>query len=141
MSSSYNPGGTLGFIRQHRLTASVFTLAVCRPARCRLWSRLVETRRGHPLRYTVRACSMVGLGGLPASYRRRALSFGPLALGNLRIYTADQSLPGRIAGRYRAHEVIAIVNAGATPVLSLPRSEWRTVGLLYDPSKVRDDGA
>ena len=36
--------------------------------------------------------------------------------------------------------MIAIVNAGAAPVLSLPRSEWETVGLLYDPSKFRNDG-
>lgn len=83
---------------------------------------------------------MVGSGGLSANYRRRALIFGPLALGNLRTYTADQSLPGQGAGRYGAYEVIAIVNAGATLVLSLPRSEWRTVGLLYDPRKFRDDG-
>jgi hypothetical protein len=91
---------------------------------------------------TVRSCSMVGSGGLPADYRRRALVFGPLALGDLRTYTAQQpGLPGTLGFRYGAFEVIAIVNAGADPVLSLPRSEWSTVGLLYDPNKFRDDGA
>lgn len=84
---------------------------------------------------------MVGSGGLAAGYRRRALILGPLALGNLRTYTARQPLPGEVDGRYGAYEVIAIVNAGTAPVLSLPRSEWSTVGLLYDPSKFRDDGA
>lgn len=91
---------------------------------------------------TVRTCSMVGSGGLSADYRQRALVFGPLALGNLRTYTAQQpGLPGTLDGRYGAFEVIAIVNAGADPVLSLPRLEWSTVGLLYDPNKFRDDGA
>lgn len=85
---------------------------------------------------------MVGSGGLAAGYRRHALVFGPLALGDLRTYTATQpSLPGTLDGRYGAFEVIAIVNAGAEPVLSLPRFEWSTVGLLYDPSKFRSDGA
>lgn len=84
---------------------------------------------------------MVGAGGLAADYRRRALILGPLALGNLRTYTADQPLPGELDRRYGAYEVIAIVNAAAAPTLSLPRSEWPTVGLLYDPSKFRDDGA
>jgi hypothetical protein len=84
---------------------------------------------------------MVGFGGLAADYRRRALVFGPLALGNLRSYTARQPLPGSISGRFGAYEVIAIVSAGADPVLSLPRSEWSTVGLIYDPRKFRDDGA
>jgi hypothetical protein len=37
--------------------------------------------------------------------------------------------------------VIAIVTAGGQPTRSLPRSEWATVGLLYDPSKFRSDGA
>jgi hypothetical protein len=90
---------------------------------------------------TVRTCSMVGSGGLAADYRRRALVFGPLALGNLRTYTARQPLPGTVGGRSGAYEVIAIVSAGAEPVISLPRSEWSTVGLLYDPNKFRDDGA
>jgi hypothetical protein len=84
---------------------------------------------------------MVGFGGLAAGYRRRALVLGPLALGNLRTYTPTQALPGTLNGRYGAYEVIAIVSAGATPVLSLPRSEWATVGLLYDPDKFRSDGA
>ena len=87
----------------------------------------------------MRACS-VGFGGLTANYRRSA-QLRTWALGNLRTSTANQSLPGEIAGRYGAHEVIAIVNAGTTPVLSLPRPEWRTVGLLYDPRKFRNDGA
>jgi hypothetical protein len=84
---------------------------------------------------------MVGSGGLQAGFRRRALILGPLALGNLRTYTSRQPLPGKVDGRYGAYEVIAIVKAGAAPVLSLPRSEWSTVGLLYDPGKFRDDGA
>jgi hypothetical protein len=89
---------------------------------------------------TVRTCSMVGSGGLAAGYRRRALVFGPLALANLRTVTGGEPLPGRAEGRYAAYEVIAIVNAGANPMLSVPRSEWPTVGLLYDPNKFRDDG-
>jgi len=60
---------------------------------------------------------MVGFGGLAADYRRRALVLGPLALGNLRTYTPTQALPGTLNGRYGAYEVIAIVSAGATPVL------------------------
>jgi hypothetical protein len=90
---------------------------------------------------TVRTCSMVGSGGLASGYRRRALVFGPLALGDLRAYTGEQPLPGTLDGRHGAFEVIAIVNAGTDPVLSLPRSEWSTVGLLYDPNKFRSDGA
>jgi hypothetical protein len=89
----------------------------------------------------VRSCSMVGFGGLRPGWRRRALIFGPLAFGDLREYTAGQPLPGRIGRRYGAYEITAIVQAGAQPVLSLPNSEWSSVGLLYDPSKFRDDGA
>ena len=63
----------------------------------------------------VRTCSIVGSGGLARDYRRRALIYGPLALGNLRTYTARQPLPGSIAERHSADEVIAIVNAGADP--------------------------
>jgi hypothetical protein len=89
----------------------------------------------------VRTCSMVGYGGLAADYRRRALSLGPLALGNLRTFRPGMPLPGKVGGRYSAYEVIAIVNAGTRPTLTLPRSEWASVGLLYDPRKFRDDGA
>jgi hypothetical protein len=83
---------------------------------------------------------MVGSGGLARNYRQRALVLGPVAFGNLRTYTAQQPLPGGAAGRYGAYEVIAIVRAGAQPIVSLPRSEWSSVGLLYAPSKFRDDG-
>jgi len=89
---------------------------------------------------TLRTCSMVGSGGLAAGYRRRALIFGPLALGNLRTYTAHQPLPGARDDRYYAYEVIAIIDAGAKPVLSLPRPEWPTVALLYEPNQFRSDG-
>jgi hypothetical protein len=89
----------------------------------------------------VRSCSMVGFGGLQPGWRRRALIVGPLAFGDLRQFTAAQPLPGRIGDRYGAYEIIAIVQAGAQPVLSLPKSEWSSVGLLYDPGKFRDDGA
>jgi hypothetical protein len=84
---------------------------------------------------------MVGHGGLAPDYRRRALLLGPLALGNLRTYKPDQALPGTVGARRGAYEVIAVVNARSTPLLSLPRSEWGSVGLLYDPSQFRDDGA
>jgi hypothetical protein len=67
--------------------------------------------------------------------------FGPLALGDLRAYKAREPLPDGVDGRHGAYEVIAIVDAGTQPTLSLPRSEWPTVGLLYDPSKFREDGA
>ncbi len=90
---------------------------------------------------TVRDCSMVGYGGLAPDYRRRALVLGPLALGDLRTHSAREPLPSGTGGRYGAYKVIAIVNAGAKPTLSLPRSEWSTVGLLYDPAKFREDGA
>jgi hypothetical protein len=50
-------------------------------------------------------------------------------------------LPGQVGDRYGAYEIIAIVKAGTRPTLRLPRSEWASVGLLYDPSKFRDDGA
>lgn len=88
----------------------------------------------------LRTCSMVGFGGLARDYRSRALVYGPLALGNLRAYSAAQPLPPTLHGRHGAYEVIAIVTARARPVLALPRSEWPTVGLLYDPAKFRDDG-
>ena len=91
--------------------------------------------------FFLRTCDMVGSGGLATDYRRRGLVLGPLVLGNLREYTARQPLPGELHGRFGAYEVIAIVAAGTEPTLSLPRSEWPTVGLLYDPSKFRDDGA
>jgi hypothetical protein len=98
-----------------------------------------STNRSPPS-VAVRSCSMVGSGGLARGYRRRALIYGPLALGNLRTYKAHQPLPGSIRGRHSAYEVIAIVDAGAKPVLTLPRSEWPSVGLLYDPGKFRTDG-
>jgi hypothetical protein len=90
---------------------------------------------------TVRTCSEVGFGGLAANYRERALVLGPLALGNVRTYEASQPLPGHVGKRYGAYEIIAIVRHGAKVTIRLPRSEWTTVGLLYDPSKFRDDGA
>jgi hypothetical protein len=94
-----------------------------------------------PPAVAVRTCSRVGSGGLAANYRKRALTFGPLALGNLRTYTPRQPLPGTVDGRHGAYEVIAVVTAGSQPTLSLPRSEWTTVGLLYDPTNFRSDGA
>jgi hypothetical protein len=89
----------------------------------------------------VRTCSVVGHGGLAADYRTRALVLGPLALANVRTYRASQAPPGHVGGRYGAYEIIAVVRHGATVTLRLPRSEWATVGLLYDPNKFRDDGA
>jgi hypothetical protein len=89
----------------------------------------------------VRSCGAVGFRGLRPDWRRRALIFGSLAFADLREYTAGQPLPGRIGDRFGAYEIIAVVQAGAQPVLSLPRSEWSSVGLIYDPSKFRDDGA
>ena len=71
-------------------------------------------------------------------YRHRALVLG---LGNLRSYKPDEPLPGAVGPRRGAYEVIAIVKAGSAPVLTLPRAEWRSVGLLYDPARFRDDGA
>jgi hypothetical protein len=90
---------------------------------------------------TLRTCSVVGYGGLAADYHRRALILGPLALGNLRTYRPSTPLPGHVGDRTGAYEIIAIVRADTQPTLSLPRSEWSTVGLLYDPSKFRNDGA
>jgi hypothetical protein len=90
---------------------------------------------------SVRTCSMVGSGGLAADYRERALIVGPLALTNVRTYKASQGLPGHVGKRYGAYEIIAVVRYGATVTVRLRRSEWATVGLLYDPSKFRDDGA
>ena len=89
----------------------------------------------------VRTCSKVGFGGLAADWRRRAVTFGPLSFPNLRQFTAHDPLPGTLDGRYGAYEIVAVVSAGAMPVLSLPRSEWATVGLLYNPDKFRNDGA
>lgn len=90
---------------------------------------------------TVRTCSEVGSGGLAADYRERALVLGPLALSNVRTYEAGQSLPGHVGKRYGAYEIIAVVRHGAKVAIRLPRSEWATVGLLYDPSRFREDGA
>jgi hypothetical protein len=130
-------------MRQQRLTARVLQLAVAGVliVGCEGGSSRRAAAAASPA-VTVRTCSMVGFGGLAPDWRRRALIFGPLALASLRDYTAERpGPPGRIGKLYGAYEIIAIVNAGATPVLSLPRSEWRTVGLLYDPSKFRNDGA
>jgi hypothetical protein len=96
--------------------------------------------RSSPQAGPIRLCRQ-GKLCLASSYRRRALVSGPLALGDLRAYTGEQPLPGTLDGRHGAFEVIAIVNASTDPVLSLPRSEWSTVGLLYDPNKFRSDGA
>jgi hypothetical protein len=90
---------------------------------------------------SVRTCSKVGSGGLAVDYRKRALILGPLALSNVRTYQADQPLPGHIGKRFGAYEIIAVVRHGATVTLRLPRPEWATVGLLYDPDKFRADGA
>jgi hypothetical protein len=87
-----------------------------------------------------RTCAMVGFGGLAKDYRRHALVVGPIAFGNLRALSPREPLPVARGERHGAYEVIAIVNAGADLTISLPRSEWSTVGLLYDPSKFRDDG-
>jgi hypothetical protein len=95
----------------------------------------------HTPALTVRTCSEVGHGGLASDYRRRALVLGPLALSNLRTYRADQPLPGHLGKRFGAYEIIAVVRHGATPTIRLPRAEWATVGLLYDPNKFRADGA
>ncbi len=89
---------------------------------------------------TVRTCSQVGSGGLATDYRERALVLGPLALSNLRTYDARQPLPGHVGNRYGAYEIIAVVRHGAKVTITLPRSEWATVGLLYDPDKFRADG-
>ena len=89
----------------------------------------------------VRTCSKVGFGGLAGDWRRRAVTLGPLSFPNLRQFTAQQQLPGTLDGRYGAYEIVAVVSVGATPVLSVPRSEWATVGLLYNPDKFRNDGA
>lgn len=83
----------------------------------------------------------MGFGGLAVDYRKRALILGPLALGNVRTYAVSQPLPGHVGKRYGAYEIIAVVRHGATATIRLPRSEWATVGLLYDPSKFRGDGA
>jgi hypothetical protein len=88
-----------------------------------------------------RTCSQVGSGGLAHDYRRHALLLGPVALGNVRSLQAGEPLPGAVGPRRGAYEVIAIVSAGADATLSVPRAEWPTVGVLYDPSKFRDDGA
>jgi hypothetical protein len=89
----------------------------------------------------VRTCSEVGSDGLAADYRKRALILGPLALSNVRTYEAGQPLPGHVGKRYGAYEIIAVVRHGATVTIRLPRSEWATAGLLYDPDEFRDDGA
>lgn len=84
---------------------------------------------------------MVGFGGLRPGWRHSAGIYGPLAIASLRDLTPQQGPPGRLGDRYGAYELIAVVNAGADPALSLPRSEWSTVGLIYDPAKFRSDGA
>ncbi|MGH2916416.1 MAG: hypothetical protein ACRDMX_15665 [Solirubrobacteraceae bacterium] len=88
-----------------------------------------------------RTCSAVGYGGLRVGWRRRALILGPLALADLRAYTARPPLPPALGDRRGGYEVIAVVTHGTRPVLSLPRADWSTVGLLYDPNKFRIDGA
>lgn len=88
-----------------------------------------------------RTCSAAGYGGLRVGWRRRALVLGPLALAYLRAYTARPPLPPTLGDRHGAYEVIAVVTHGTRPVLSLPRAEWSTVGLLYGPNRFRTDGA
>lgn len=97
---------------------------------------------GSQTRVAVRSCTTAGQGGLAADYRQHSWTYGPFALANLRTISSTGAAPVlTAAGRAGAAEVIAVVNAGAEVTLMIPSSERRTVGLLYQLNKFRDDGA
>lgn len=66
---------------------------------------------------------------------------GPIALGALGTFRRAQleaARPGQ--QRFPAIESVAVVNAGATVTVAVPRAERGYVGLIYDKSKFSNDG-
>lgn len=98
---------------------------------------------GQPPRTFVRNCrNGVGYGGVTRYSQSQALHVGPLALGalgSLTLASLDPARPGQT--RFGALEDVAVIRAGAVVTVEVPRSEHSYVGLIYDPSKFRDDGA
>lgn len=98
---------------------------------------------GQPPRTFVHNCrNGIGYGGVTRYSQSQALHVGPLALGalgSLTLASLDPARPGQT--RFGALEDIAVIRAGAVVTVEVPRSERSYVGLIYDPSKFRDDGA
>jgi hypothetical protein len=98
---------------------------------------------GVPAATFVRSCQNgVGYGGVTRYGRSQALRVGPLWLGALRALTLASLEPARAGQtRFGALEDIAVLKAGAVVTVEVPPSERAYVGLIYDPSKFRDDGS
>jgi hypothetical protein len=89
---------------------------------------------------TERNCSDSGEGGLSRLARAESLVVGPLALGSLRDGRPAGSAAASAGGASPSIESVAVLDAGHTVRLAVPAGERRTVGLLYDKAKFRDDG-
>jgi hypothetical protein len=99
--------------------------------------------RGQAARTFVRGCrNGVGYGGVTRYSQSHALHTGPLSLGELGALTLaslDPARPGQT--RFEALEDVAVLRAGAVVTVAVPQSERSYVGLIYDTSKFRNDGA
>jgi hypothetical protein len=91
----------------------------------------------------VRSCENgVGYGGVSKYSLDASTHVGPLWLGELGalpLALLDPARPGQT--RFGALEDIAVIKAGAVATVAVPRFERSYVGLIYDPSKFRDDGS
>jgi hypothetical protein len=97
---------------------------------------------GTPIPSTVRGCAGSGQHGVTAESLHQALVVGPISLGGLGPELTRRGLESRrrIGGRFLSLEAIAVVKAGSTVVLSVPRAERDRVGLIYNKDKFRNDG-
>jgi hypothetical protein len=105
-----------------------------------------SARTATPAATVARTCDPhhtgVGYGGVSAYAQSQALRVGPISLGSLGTLTLaslDRLRPGQT--RFRALESIAVIEAGASVTVAVPRSQRSYVALIYDKSKFRDDGA
>jgi hypothetical protein len=97
---------------------------------------------GTPTPSAVRDCASSGQHGVTAESLHQALVVGPMSLGGLGSELTRRGLESQrgIDGRFLSLEAIAVVKAGSTVVLSVPRAERDRVALIYDKSKFRNDG-
>jgi hypothetical protein len=98
--------------------------------------------QGTPSANVVRDCGSSGQHGVTADSLQQALTVGPISLGGLGAELTHSGLPHTpgVRGRYLSLEAIAVVRAGATVVLVVPRAERRYVALIYSKSNFRSDG-
>ena len=134
------------------LVAVVVILSGCSAATSRsapTWTRSTQTAqlparvpRGTPHADVVRDCASSGQHGVTAQSLTQSLIVGPIALGGLGAELTRSGLPQtpNVRGRYPSLEAIAVIKAGATVVLAVPRAERSDVALIYDKSKFRNDG-